>query len=294
MKATQEQHARIVRSIDAEIRQSGVAIVPILPAVGDGLPSADRLGQGSGTCITIAGRFFVATAAHVVLGFPETRYFVLTPTTEDLALKVIGGGRRGGRNGERHDVAWLELSPGAARAAQRRFLTLDRLSRYVFSKHDRLAVYGAPAVEQERGERNGLPSLTTHASTYFGTPLEGSDVSSEDADRLCVEWLRLEDGTNGESVEKPEPHGLSGGGIWAPNVAANGEAWTPDMVRLVGIEFAVKTGRGRRYLVGDHIDAWLDMVAEQVPELAPEIRPHLAGTRLLLASRPAPTEGRSL
>lgn len=84
--------------VNAELKKHAVAIVPIEPpSEADALPTLNSGAQGSGTRIRIEGRFFVATAAHVVLDFPNTRYAGLRPTprttrsrlSEEIAEAVL-------------------------------------------------------------------------------------------------------------------------------------------------------------------------------------------------------------
>ena len=56
--------------------------------------------------------------------------------------------------------------------------------------------------------------------------------------------------------------------------------------QLVGIEYAwARTGVPDRYLKALQIQTWLEMVAEDIPELAPIINPYLAGARFGLDAR---------
>jgi hypothetical protein len=70
----------------------------------------------------------------------------------------------------------------------------------------------------------------------------------------------------------PAAPGLSGSGMWLLNDEQRG-LWTPDHAQLIGIE----TGWLEfEYLRGNPIREWLQMVREDIPELAPEIDPLLA------------------
>jgi hypothetical protein len=89
-------------------------------------------------------------------------------------------------------------------------------------------------------------------------------------------------GHNDESYEYPEAPGLSGGAIWSLNIKSHGQEWRADQAQLIGVEFAVQRDQGYRYLIGQQIHLWLEMLAEDVPALAPVIGQHLAGARVLL------------
>lgn len=271
-----------VPQIDAELRKYSVAIVPV-EDTGAALPVANPLEQGSGTCIRIDGRFFVATAAHVVPNFPSTRYAVLTPSTTDWVLRVLRGGRRGGGVRDELDVAWLELAPRAAAAAGRHFLDLSRLAPYRDGAEEDLCVYGAPVQDRQSGKKNGRPSITAVASMWATRAMTGEEIGEVDRERrLHLLWPRMVMGHNENPYEYPEAPGLSGGAIWSVNTRAHGEAWRADQAQLIGIEFAAHRARGYRYLIGQQIHIWLEMVAADLPELAPTIDPYLAGARFAL------------
>lgn len=274
-----------VPQIDAELRKYSVAIVPVEMA-NEALPTLNPLEQGSGTCIRIGGRFFVATAAHVVPTFPSTRYAVLTPSTKDWVLKVIGGGRRGGGPRDELDVAWLELAPRAAAAAGRHFLDVARLGPYRDGSDEDLCVYGAPAQDRQMGTKDGLPSVTSVASMWATRSMTADEIGDVDRERrIHLLWPRIVMGHNDDAYAYPEAPGLSGGAIWSLNTRAHGASWRADQAQLIGVEFAAQRARGHRYLIGQQIHVWMEMVAEDIPELAPIIAPYLAGARFVLETR---------
>jgi hypothetical protein len=233
--------------------------------------------RGSGVCVRIGGRFFVATAAHVVPGAPATRYAVLTPVTGDGVLRVIGAGSRGGRRHDRHDVAWLELHPRAAADSGRKFLELERIAPYRNGEGDQLWVVGSPAHDFDRGTRDGRDSYTANASAWPTRSASDGLAESERADRLLVAWPEKIPGYGHDIERYPEPRGISGGGVWASNAQFHGEAWRPETMQLVAIEFATYGERNARRLVCQQIHVWLEMLAEDIPELADVIRTHLRG-----------------
>src|SRR4051812_15913316 len=81
--------------INEELSKYAVGIMPVVEEP-DGVRTVDSLEQGSGTCIMIGGRYFVATAAHVVAKYPEQYYAIFSPFTANGALKIVGAGKRGG------------------------------------------------------------------------------------------------------------------------------------------------------------------------------------------------------
>ncbi len=268
--------------MDAELNAYSVAIVPVEEGA-DGEGKLNPLEQGSGTCVRIGGRFFVATAAHLVSKFPSLRYAVLTPSTTNEVLRVRGGGRRGGGLRDEVDVAWLELAPRGAAIAGRHFLDLARLGAYRDGRGEDVSVYGAPTQLGIRGEREGLPSYTAVGRMFPTRAMSRAEVGEVDhARRIHLHWPRIVAGHNDESFEYPEAPGLSGGAIWAMNTDTHGEGWRADLAQLIGIEFAVQRARGYRYLIGQQLQVWLEMVAEDVPELEPIVRAHLVACRTVI------------
>src|SRR5262245_51611834 len=87
------------------VRDRSVALV--------GFSETEPKGIGTGTCISIDGRYFIATAAHVILPYPNERLLVVNPT--QAPLPIAGRGLRGGRDGDKDDIAWLELPEESAR-----------------------------------------------------------------------------------------------------------------------------------------------------------------------------------
>lgn len=117
------------QSTEANIRHFEKRAVAII----DWDPGADTPpnGLGSGTCITIDNRFFIATAAHVINGCTLNQLF-LVPGGNQRAPKhwtpLIGRGSRGGGDDDPYDVAWLEVAPSAVADLKKEFVPLERLS----------------------------------------------------------------------------------------------------------------------------------------------------------------------
>jgi hypothetical protein len=89
------------QALAAELTKYGVTIMPTHrkcePAAVDGVDErdVDLLRTGSGICIHVGGRYFIATAAHVINSVPYDEHFVSTPTTRNWPLLIVDGGHRG-------------------------------------------------------------------------------------------------------------------------------------------------------------------------------------------------------
>ncbi len=233
--------------------------------------------RGSGVCVRIDGRFFVATAAHVIAEWSETRYAVLTPSTGDGVLRVVGSGRRGGGRYDKYDVGWLELPPRASAVSGRHFLALERIAPYRDGEGDQLWVVGSPAHDFDRGKREGRDAYTANATAWPTRIATDGQRDAERGERLIVEWPEKIPGHGHDIDRYPEPRGISGGGVWAANLTTHPDDWRPATMQLVGIEFATYGERDARRLVCQQMHVWLEMVADDIPELADVIQAHLRG-----------------
>jgi hypothetical protein len=92
---------------------------------------------------------------------------------------------------------------------------------------------------------------------------------------MFLDWPKRLKDLDDEWRDLPEPNGMSGGGVWALN--KRHRPWRPDVVQLVGIEYAVeRRAAAGRYLRAFQMQVWLQMLREDVPELAKYIDPMLA------------------
>ena len=268
--------------VNAELSSYAVAIVPLRDRT---LPPVNREGkfeQGSGTCIRIADRFFIATAAHVIDEFPKTRYMILSPTRTDQVRRIVGGDRRGGGDYDSLDVGWLELSSGAAASLRRSFLPVERIHARCDGAGENLAFYGAAEQDQQTSTAaDGLPVIT--ANGYFWATralVDRADLGYEPdmENRLYLDWPKEIVGHDGGPYPLPDAPGMSGGGIWALNLnRLAGDAWRPQHAQLIGIETGwIRRDVPRRHLRGYQMHTWLQMVRDDIPELASVIDPYLS------------------
>lgn len=271
--------------INAELSKHAVAVVPVRDNAMAVDPRTGVAEQGSGTCIRIAGRFFISTAAHVLDNDPKM-HALLTPRRTDRLRKIVGGGKRGGGRHDELDVAWLELSGAAAKTLDRHFLPLERMRARCDGRGEHLAFYGAPADDQKKSvAEDGLPVVTAIGSFWATKPLtERADLGYEpELDRrIYLDWPTQIIGHDGEPYPLPEAWGMSGGGIWALNLRDDApETWRPEYAQLVGIETGwLRHDVPRRHLRGYQMHSWLRMLAEDLPELETTIRPFLDATSL--------------
>lgn len=270
-----------VLMLNNELKKYAVSIVPILPDMQNLDPSA----MGSGTCVRIGGRFFIATAAHVIMDRPFNQHFVLTPKLSNWSLRIVGGNVRGGRQNDYLDIGWLELHGRAAALAERSWLDVARLRTHCVGDED-LVVFGSPQQDAVRQTHpDGSPMLRANGSWWATRAItDVRDLASDDklgGTKMFLKWPRLIKGHNDEYYETPNAPGISGGSVWATNL--DHSPWRAEYAQLVGIEYAwARTGVPDRYLKALQIQTWLEMVAEDIPQLRPEIDPVIAAGRVPL------------
>jgi hypothetical protein len=229
---------------------------------------ADQLEVGSGVCVCIAGRYLVATVKHniqdddgkdVPLSGVEVRS---RGEKWGEALKV----RRAGRSPDL-DLAWLELNPESLPLPNLHFVAGDDIAR--LRDEDDLQpclLQGYPAAIVERpAEAHGRPLLESG-------PLLTLSIAStrrkgpHDPGTFALEWPP-HDG----SLDKllPGPHGVSGGGVWLFSKFQDHEVWSPERARLVGLASSWRQQDREEAIV--RIECWLELVANQIPELRDEV-----------------------
>ena len=230
---------------------------------------------GSGSCITIGRRHFIATAAHVIrnvalgqvgviaLGRPVGEHHNITP-------RLVGWGHRGGERSDAVDVAWLEIKQAAVPRLLsewgRVFITLDRVSLDPVPADAAMFVFGAPVALAKLTQLEGKPFLGIGALPYLTRAIPAPPGQGSPEHDVCVEYLSEMETAEG-TVPMPPAPGLSGSGLWRVNPSGS-SIWSPDSARLVAVQ---QSWMPDQYLRGTRIGDWLKMVREDIPELASEI-----------------------
>jgi len=174
-----------------------------------------KTGIGSATCIRIADRLFLATAAHnfdVLLHGGKVTFFSSsmrsTTNLKDIARNYSEYGKDGTL-----DCAWIEIEPDSAARAKVEGLPL----KYVDARHQMdleasdtsdYNVVGMPWEMHKFYDEGGTRHYEIPVIVYNTRP--HNDAKPED-DNLLLEYEEhaiLE----GEAVKLPHPSGVSGGG----------------------------------------------------------------------------------
>ncbi len=238
-------------------------------------------GSGSGVCIQIDGRFFIATAAHNLLDargkvLPLDRINIVGHSSSIHRPAIIRAGVHGGGPRDDEDLAWLEI-PRATRTMGCRFLSLERVVPNTGYRTGAAIVLGCPAMLRVAGvHQDGKPTIELKSYIATAVPIPDGEIKgTPERDRkLYLRWERNPVDVNGETFIQPEPPGMSGCGIWGI-VDPNTSGWSPSKSFLVAIDYAWERKKvDYPYIIGFQIQEWLRHVADDLPELRKEIDAH--------------------
>jgi hypothetical protein len=229
---------------------------------------------GSGTCITVGGRFFISTAAHVVQEFTNEELFVIhTRAPSNVRVPILRRGARGGE-ADPEDVAFLELAAEEATKLGKDFVEVSRLLPGISElPKDNVLVYGYPTEmidrvllkeEKLRVQPIGYLSPTMPLASIRNArgPLRA------DYD-LFFEYPERENilSTGEELLQLPAALGISGGGVWTTCLDEDG-VWAPSKCRMIAIE---RSWPEYEWCRCTQIQHWLDLVRTEIPELQAEV-----------------------
>ena len=230
----------------------------------------------SGTFVRIAQRLFVATVSHSIDNLENPSRFVLTtknghshPNGSTIVLNTFA------TDHDRPDVGLIELDAELFQSFDGlESIGLDRISLLPPERH-LSSLMGTPSETvkihpMENGQwgvGGTLSGFTTSAIDHSKWPrLNLQQPMSQEID-LLVRYPNdspdIRDDTGMQS-ELPNPHGVSGGGLWTHDDCQNG-LWLPDNCKLVGIQSSwlkdVELVRLTK------ISFWLDLVYSNYPDL---------------------------
>jgi hypothetical protein len=232
--------------------------------------------HGTGVCVQVAGRYFIATAAHHFLN-PASDSLLFLPDLPregrgtDVAFKPMACGYRGGGPKDALDIAWLEVSPTSLRRLAKEFVPLARLAPLVrLAPGDRVFVYGYPEepVRSEAGDGQGVHGFKAIGYATMAIDPEARLVAPPpdvDTDAFIAYPRELNDqAPEGWLRTLPPPAGISGAGVWRINWWEGG-GWAVEELQLVALQHAWH--REAACLRGTRIAHWLKMIVEDFPEL---------------------------
>ncbi len=205
-------------------------------------PTSAPRSIGTGTCFHASGRFFVATAAHVVLKVPVEEIWLLHVRrghqTRVPIERVIASG---GGDYDTIDLALLELTAQAAASIGREFVSPASFGDPPQRAREALThVFGYPwdLIDQDRvadGEFHfgGVSWATLHVepSSFPDRADAEFDVAFDYSEHGVVGVERV-------PLRLPRPGGFSGASIWALNPNLARPLVGPQNARWIGIQRA--------------------------------------------------------
>ncbi len=211
---------------------------------------------GSATCITIADRYFLATAAHNLVEGAEIR---IIPKSVASEFPILARSHPQSSKID-PDVAWIELDRAVVESGEMKFIGLGDL--LCEARHDPKRVFlvqGYPAYEVKTLQRNPL-ELDLLSMGLITRSL----IEDDESGYLVLEYPPQDPGDAG--LELPSPKGMSGGGVWRFQTFSEARIWTPEGSKLLAVVATWSEARNRLSYV--QVEHWLDRLVEDLPELS--------------------------
>lgn len=225
---------------------------------------------GSATCVAIDDRLFLATAAHNFNGIEQGADVCVFSAnrSSDTPLRIIGSNFGQNLAKGAADVAWLEIDSESARTSDLTGVSLESIDAHpVLNDQGLYAASGFPVgFLREEHPRPGHTNYVVPLLVYFTHAI---NLDRNDDDPILLSFERSGIGPDGPG-EMPEPHGMSGGGIWfIPGEEPPTTIWNPGRMRLSGITIEYVGTSGE--LKGLPMHQWLRVLSDDLLELRPEL-----------------------
>jgi hypothetical protein len=251
-------------AIKHEIARYSVRIVTIK----NGTPEE----VGSGTCVGIGQRYFILTAAHVIMGYDvNTLWIVAKEGAMDRRVRPLGMGIRGGNKKEAMDVAYIEFDQATLQQLRLEALPARRLSGRTIVTDEFIALSGIPGETLETKQRGPGPNDVDLIWTPFIAITLQKDATKwhPESDRSVVlesdypeHFTPLVAG--GAPQKLPDAPGMSGGGYWICNLPKVGDVWSASQIELAGT--ITDWHSAQRYLVASRIANTVGLLSDNYPE----------------------------
>ncbi len=223
---------------------------------------------GSGLCVRIGDRYLIATAKHNLQD----------DNCRDLQISDFEVRPRGKKYGEplevrsmglapNVDLAWLEVNPETSKRPHLAFVTVEEIASLREDKGQQAcSLLGYSKEMAEKPSNAQERPLLESACVVTLSILPSGRQAPNDPNTFAIEWPP-HDGSLNDSL--PEPHGVSGGGVWLLPKHDDYLVWSSERARLVGIARAWWREERERWLCGSSV-GW-NSFADQIPELRDEV-----------------------
>jgi hypothetical protein len=240
-------------------------------------PSQRPVFEGSGVLLKIETRAFILTAGHVVkvLSDPKNEgasLWVASMGPLQVPMYQLDPSEIAYTPNEDYDIAIIPLSEyqGKALSQAKRFLRLSELERDQDLLQGAYCVLGFPAKHNTPDYETRIIDVTPFMYTSM---LDSGALDAKAGVTIALKWTKtvIRDAQQNE-IRMPELKGISGCGIWRLFVTdKHGDRlskWSPDLIRLVGIEHHTAT---RKRIKGTIVAHTLAAIASRYPELRPSM-----------------------
>lgn len=273
-----EPPREVRKAVDARAQRSVLRIepatIPIFTAGEDGEPEL----LGSGLLLRVGSSEFIVTAAHVMdramhefwVGSDDRLVGIKGPYSHTAAPK-------GDRDLDLFDLAIVPLrEPEVSELRRCRFLSLDDLAPFevpdlrevVGSKY---LMFGYPCTRHDKRREQVRPlkyiSRACPAADY-------APIGITPSTHIVLNYDKKRGYTVDGQITLPDPHGISGGGIWKLQ-GFHGDDFEAEHLVAIAIEWR----KGQKVAFGTRVRVLLDGITLRYPHVAKHVRDFILRTQ---------------
>lgn len=201
---------------------------------------------GSGTIVSLFGKYFVATAAHVISQSNRDQLAIGSILLNHQFFKIINMAFVGGREDEKEDLAWIEVEfPNCIESTK----PIDQSNLYQgdILISDTLMISGFPNDEVKKIRKDQINTTNLTHFGYMTGIIENTRWESEYVEdyHILMDYDREMWISPTEKRPAPTAWGLSGGGIWyndkshrSLRLAGIQNSWDGPMEKISGIKIS--------------------------------------------------------
>jgi hypothetical protein len=247
------------------------------------MPGGNPVLEGSGVLLKIADVPFVVTCGHVLTVVTEGAAILIGPmagltkpghfvalTTPKLQVSADAM--------EEHalvDVGFARLPDEAERELVDYGKAFTRLNELELGRDPKIGLYSVLGYPRGTNNPDHVRKVIEPAWYHYGSYLWGGEIDRfVQGISIAVGWTsEVVRNEHGAEIPQPLISGISGCGMWLLHSdhrdAHRLNTWTPDRIRLAGIEHRVLA---RKWIKGTVVREVVERIAQVFPELQPSIR----------------------
>ena len=257
---------------EQKIRVANEALGAIVPYIFDrsvvitAHNGKEPIDHGTGMLLRVGDTPLVITAAHVIMRH-DLQYLQIGGTYEASNVRVEPSGKEfiGGEKEDELDVGFLSLTEeSAAVLKSKKFLELNDLEPFPTNlSNDLVLIFGMPEAlhHVDREIVHCYKSLSYIANQP--ADVDWTQLAKFPSSIMLEYPEEVNDSITREWVTLPNPHGMSGGGVWVARFK-DSLVWIPETLRLIGINSEwFQTDMKVR---ANRIEPLLELLARHFPE----------------------------